>query len=310
MSNPKYFICPITKNVVDSVLKLNSPKFGITATRRQIEYSGGYVNNWTTRDFVKYVHDNSTNIILQRDHGGPLQGISEDDGMVSFEDDSNNFEIIHIDPWKIPGEAYDITKNVINHLYSLNPNLKFEIGTEESIFPMSSSDLAEFLNYLKSNLEPKIFDTIKYVVIQSGVGLNLSDMKNTGNFNRSKMISMIQVVKSFGKEVKEHNGDYLSNDDYTIRFVDGVDSINIGPEFAQIETLAYLEYMSEVQIDEFYEICLKSKKWERWITSPEDITNKKKLIQICGHYCFGSYELPDITEIVMERIISKLKTLP
>ena len=49
------------------------------ASRRQIgsEYiNNGYVNNWSTREFSKYVRsiDKKKNIILARDHGGPWQG--------------------------------------------------------------------------------------------------------------------------------------------------------------------------------------------------------------------------------------------
>ena len=73
---------------------------------------GGYVNNWTTEDFSKYVglNDTKSKIILSRDHGGPYQNNHEyekkltlKDAMKSakesFEVDIvNNFKIIHIDP--------------------------------------------------------------------------------------------------------------------------------------------------------------------------------------------------------------------
>ena len=97
----------------------------------------------------------------------------------------------------------------------------------------------------------EIFSNIEFVVIQSGVGLDLVNMKNSGKFNLQRLKSMVEICKRFDKKTKEHNGDYLTNEELEIRFNSGVDSLNIGPEIAQIQTLTYLEHMSEKQIDEF-----------------------------------------------------------
>jgi hypothetical protein len=60
--------------------------------------------------------------------------------------------------------------------------------------------------------------------------------------------------------------------------------------------------MTSEQIDEYYQICLDSKKWERWVGNDFDFDNKRKLIQVCGHYCFGQYDLPKIDDIVKKNI--------
>ena len=52
---PKYFICPMSKNIVDAVCELNSTDFGFAVTRRQVDYNGGYVNGWNTKSFYDYV---------------------------------------------------------------------------------------------------------------------------------------------------------------------------------------------------------------------------------------------------------------
>ena len=75
----KFFIGPMSKNVVDSIIefqKLSSKKVGIIPSRRQIDYLGGYSNNWTTDQISKYSDD----LIIMRDHGGPGQGAEDDDG--------------------------------------------------------------------------------------------------------------------------------------------------------------------------------------------------------------------------------------
>ena len=313
MKTPKYFICPMSKQIVDSVLELQSDRFGLLPTRRQIDVDGGYVNGWDTISFHKYVRSKS-DIVLERDHSGPNQGKIEDDGLQSYINDAKYFDIIHIDPWKVTGNDKSIgiaqTLDTMNYLYHINPNLKYEILTEEAIIRIEMDEFVDMLHTFELNLKPEIFSNIEFIVIQSGVGLDLVNMKNTGHFNLEKLKKMVKLCKEYSKKSKEHNGDYLSNDELKIRFDNGVDSLNIGPEIAQIQTLTYLEHMSETQIDEFYQICLDSKKWEKWVKSDFDINNKCKLIQVCGHYCYDLYELPNIDLVIKENIQNKLNSLP
>lgn len=313
MNNPKYYICPMSKNIVDSLIELNSNSIGLIATRRQIDFDGGYVNNWKTESFFNYVKS-KTNIILERDHAGPGQGKIDDDGLESLKEDSKFFDIVHLDPWKIHNQSWSDgakkTLEIIQVLYKINPNLRYEICTEEAIMFLSTSDILNILRYLKSNLSEEMFEKIEYVVIQSGVGLDLMKMKNIGNFSEARLKEMIDVVKSFGKKTKEHNGDYLNETELKIRFDCGLDSLNIGPEIAQIETMTYLENMSNDEIEKFYDVCLKSKKWERWVSKNFDLNDKLTLIKVCGHYCYNLFELPTIDELIKTNIKNKLKSLP
>ena len=313
MKTPKYFICPMSKQIVDSVIELQSDRFGLLPTRRQIDFDGGYVNGWDTTSFYKYVRSKS-DIVLERDHSGPNQGKSDDDGSVSYINDTKYFDIIHIDPWKIASNDKSVgiqhTLDTIHYLYNINPNLKYEILTEEAIIRIEDFELKHILEFLKCNLKNEVFGNIEFVVIQSGVGLDLVNMKNTGQFNLEKLKKMVKLCKEYSKKTKEHNGDYLTNEELEIRFSNGVDSLNIGPEIAQIQTLTYLKHMNETQINEFYKICFDSKKWEKWVKSDFDINNKHKLIQVCGHYCYDLYELPKIDSLIKEKIQTKLNSLP
>ena len=117
------------------------------------------------------------------------------------------------------------------------------------------------------------------------------------------------MVNLFILIAKEHNGDYLTKDDIQIRFDNGLDTLNIGPEIVQIETETYLENMSQLQIDEFYQICLDSEKWKKWVNNDFDVTNKEKLIMVCGHYNFDKLPIMNVQEEVKERIKNKLKEL-
>ena len=298
----------MSKNVVDAIIEFDGD-FGFIPSRRQVDYNGGYVNEWTTGEFATYVNGR---VIIQRDHGGIGQGYKYDDGIQSLMYDCRYFDKIHIDPWK---EYQDFDKGLQETIDCINfvhlqvgqqKKIKFEVGTEESIRRFEVDELEKLLRHLKRRLESEIFDNIEYVVVQSGVGLDLGKQNNSGIFEPDRLEKMIDVCRKFGKKSKEHNGDYLSNDEYKVRFDMGLDSINIAPEFGQLETMIYLNHMDSESISKWYELCLKSKRWEKWVDEyfiPQD--NKRELIEICGHYLFSDNGFkkikPDIdTEIVLE----------
>ena len=102
---------------------------------------------------------------------------------------------------------------------------------------------------------------------------------------------------------------FRSKQEIEIRFENGLDSLNIGPEIAQIETQVLLDYMTIKEIDDFYEICLKSEKWKKWVDSNFNIKDKEKLILVCGHYNFNHLDMHDIDDIVKDKIKEKLVKL-
>ena len=299
-----FFFAPITKNVVDTIIlfSLKHPEYEITfiPSRRQIEYNNtGYVNNWNTEDFTKYVKDKNNKIIIERDHSGPSQGLFEDDGFESLTNDAKYFDIIHIDPWK---KYYDIdegiasTVKMINHCYTINPNLLYEICTEEAIRPFTVEEIDYIVQQIKDQLDESIFLKIKYLVIQCGT--KLSEKKNTGNFDENKLKQMLNIAKKYNMIAKEHNGDWVSLSTIKKKYELGLTCINIAPEFGEIETSVILNRIKNTSNEEyqkFYEICLDSGKWKKWVTSDFDyINNKDDLILICGHYNFTNPEFLEI----------------
>tara|TARA_B100000287_G_scaffold320528_1_gene304445 strand:+ start:208 stop:1149 length:942 start_codon:yes stop_codon:yes gene_type:complete len=304
----KYWIGPMSKNVVDAVIEFDGD-FGFIPSRRQVDYNGGYVNNWTTGEFATYVNGR---VPIERDHGGIGQGYRYDDGMKSFMHDSKYFDILHIDPWKKYQKFDDglqETIDYINFIYLVldNKEIKFEVGTEESIRRFETFELEQLLFELEKGLHPEAFQNIEYAVVQSGVGLDLGKQNNTGTFNPNRLEEMVSICKRYGKKSKEHNGDYLTNKDYGDRFDLGLDSINIAPEFGQLETLCYLDEMGN-DIEEYYQICYNSKRWEKWVGGdfiPDD--NKKELIKICGHYVFSDKEFLDIKPNIDNKIKDVIK---
>lgn len=292
LKNSKLCFGPMSKNIVDVIIKISSEKkipFTFIPSRRQIEYNGGYVNNWTTKDFSEYVKSKSQYIAIQRDHGGPGQGLNDDDGFRSLEEDCKYFDSIHVDPWKkYPKyeEGLNWTIKIINYCYKKNSNLHFEVGTEESIRKFSVQEIESFLKDLSSELDEEVFRRINFCVIQSGT--SLKDGINTGKYSKQKLNSMIREVKKYNIATKEHNGDFMERDIMNSRFENGLDSINIAPELGIEETKIILSEIREEDINKFFQICYHSDKWKKWVSDdfrPEE--NKKKLIEICGHYVFS-----------------------
>ena len=320
----KYGIGAMSLNTVDSCIEFANQyncHLIFIPSRRQIDYSGGYVNGWSTETFSKYVRNKTTNILLKRDHGGPRQGLYDDDGLISLNHDSNYFDAIHIDPWKAVSsfkEGCEYTKKLIEYCYSINSKIIYEVGTEQSIFKYESSQLDDLLNYLKSKLASEKFDKIKFAVIQSGT--SLKETKNTGSYDKQRLLDMIFVCKKYNLISKEHNGDYLPMFLIKEKFDCGLNTINIAPEFGQIETRTYLnEIKNESLFELFFDICYESKKWEKWVDKSFDpFKNKEQLINICGHYVFSNVNfikkiknnlIIDIDVVIKENIKEKLKKL-
>jgi hypothetical protein len=299
----------MSKNIVDAVCEMDSNVFGFAVTRRQIDYDGGYVNGWNTKSFYEYVKSKNSKIIIERDHGGPLQGQIKDDGLTSYKEDLNYFDIIHLDPWKSTqsiSEGLTLTTSTLLELWQINPNVKYEVLTEAAIMQFDYKDYNAILSNIRF-FSGNAFNSIEYIVVQSGVHIDLVGRKNTNKFLAESVRNVVYVCKEYGKKVKEHNGDYLTKEEKDLRFDAGIDAINIGPELAQLETEIYLEHMTDLEKNKFYEVCVASNKWQRWATSEFDLNNREMVIRVCGHYNYDKLPLEkDISNIIKDTIKHKL----
>ena len=305
--NPKYFIGPMSKNIVDAIIEFcneTNNQIGLIPSRRQVEGDGGYVNNWTTEQFSKYT---KMEVVLKRDHAGPGQGYTDDNGYESLKEDCKFFNLIHIDPWKKYPKYEDGLKwtiDMIEFCYKENPNIQFEVGTEESIRKFNPIELDMFLNDLHVRLEENIFNQIKYLVIQSGTSLKANT--NTGEYDKNRLFDMVKVAKSWNLISKEHNGDYIPVELIKEKMNLGLDSINIAPEFGLIETQTYLD--NRIDLDKFWKICYDSKRWEKWVNSDFDpLSQKEELIKICGHYILSNPEFLKIKPRIDSQIKANIK---
>ena len=321
---------PMSKNFVDTCIEYTSKKnfpFLLIASRRQIdaeEFGGGYVNNWSTENFSKYVRKKSKKIILCRDHGGPYQGaytsnkeslIKEEmkNAKISFKADiDNNFEIIHLDPSLNLGK--NSFKKSIDRLFELydycwsyakktNKKIAFEIGTEEQNGSTNSPEELELtLELTKKFCQKNKIEMPTFVVVQSGT--LVKEMTNVGTFDLPFRIEnqlpaeisvpqMIKICDKYKVMMKAHNCDYLSNTALQYHPRLGIHAVNIAPEFGVIESKSFSQIMKNNNLtnlsDRFLDLSYKSNKWNKWMKR-NSLATKKEKSMISGHYIFSTEE--------------------
>lgn len=339
---------PMSINCVDASIEIATeydiPLF-LIASRRQIdssEFGGGYVNNWTTKEFAEYVinKDKKGNIIISRDHGGPWQNNKEinqnlslkkamDSAKASFlEDIKSGFEVLHIDP-SIDIHSETTVDDVLERIYELydfcyhqskklDKDILFEIGTEEQSGGTNSQEELDYILssmqvYCKKNNLP--FPT--FVVIQTGT--KVKEMKNVGSFDSPIRVAeqlpseiqvpkMIEICNKYGILMKEHNADYLSEESLYWHPRLGIHASNVAPEFGVTETKEFLKLLEENSLnliaEEFLELAFCSKKWEKWLLKPTFTSDREKAI-IAGHYIFSTEEFLELKEKANKELSKK-----
>jgi len=297
----------MSRNIIDSVIELRKKEslpIGLIISRRQVSYNEGYTT-LTTKALSNIISESKTNIILERDHAGPHQLADKDSDWYAFRDDIKYVDIIHIDPFKICNskkEAIFHTIYLIKYCLLLGFKGKFEVGTEASIFPYTETFLDELLSTLDKE---QLLSHIKYVVIQSGQ--KLVGIQNIGTFDKQQSKKMIQVVKNYSKQTKEHNCDYRPIQHIEQLFQLGLDSINLAPEVGGIETNLVLK-SSPQQIGAWYQMCINEGHWKRWFRDMP--FSKVDIIRATGHYFFENpiyREIKQESGIEDKEIKSKIK---
>jgi hypothetical protein len=297
---PRIFLGPMSKNIIDSIIRYANKHqihLGLIPSRRQSDHDYSYTG-FNTAQLHYYVSGGSDNILLQRDHGGPKQGIVFDEGHESLKVDSKYFNIIHIDPFKVSDtnmeKAALLTTKYMEYVLFHNPDMRFEVGTEEAIFKYQPSDLDYFLGKLHRKLG-KTFSQIDYAVVQSGTGLDLGNQTNTGVFDVERLKKFIEVCNFWGVRSKEHNGDFLTEEGIAQRFQAGLSGLNVAPELGIVETETILQFMNESQKEEAFNLALTIDNWRKWIPEGFNLQeNRDKIILISGHYLSNNSQYKEL----------------
>jgi hypothetical protein len=326
-------------NCVDAALELsnhyNSPLM-LIASRRQIDsaqFGGGYVNKWTTDAFADYVinNDKKGKVLLARDHGGPWQNPLEKTENMSLRramesakdsfraDIEAGFQLLHLDP-SVDIHDTPTPDDVLDRLFELyefcwaeaqrqGRDIAFEIGTEEQSGGMNSIEdityvLDSVLNFCKKNH----FPLPTFVVLQAGT--KVMETRNVGSFDSPfrvkgelpaeiQLPKLLELCNKYGLLMKEHNGDYLSNETLEWHPRLGIHACNVAPEFGVIETrelVALLENNGLSSLaEDFINLAYSSRKWEKWVVDRQRLSERECAI-IAGHYVFSTDECREIKD--------------
>ncbi len=321
---------PMSINCVDATIELaneHEVPLMLIASRRQIdseEFGGGYVNNWTTEDFARYVIDSDKKgkVLLARDHGGPWQNTKEvaeklslrramESAKLSYLADLEaGFQILHIDPsvdiHGIPDvdEVLDRVFELYEYCWSqaqrLGQEVIFEIGTEEQSGTTNTQDELDYtLNAIVRFCKKNNIVQPSFVVIQTGT--RVMETRNVGSFDTPVRVAnelpaeiqvpqMIEICNRYGIMMKEHNTDYLSDEALQWHPRLGIHAANVAPEFGVAETMALLSVLEEnnlvKQADQFLQISYDSNKWNKWMLKDTTASDRDRSI-IAGHYVFS-----------------------
>ena len=298
MLNSKLAIGPMSSEVIEAVFRYSHyhrVELMLIASKNQIDHEGGYVNNWTTKEFMGFIKQMrlkypNSNVKICRDHCGP--GFNgnfnlEDTYKTIKADIENGFDLIHIDFCHFKGskeEMLNESKRAIEYCLKLNPNIRLEIGTDENegvnFNLVNINELENEIDFFRSFCNPEFY------VVQTGS--LIKEINQVGNFNKPFVENISKVLKSMGLKLKEHNADYLSKEDIELR-KGVVDAMNIAPQLGVIQTEIVLTkcLMYGIPFDEFLEEVYNGGKWKKWMYN-NNKENKFLCCIIAGHYHFSS----------------------
>lgn len=301
--NSKIGIGPMSPQIIEAVFRLSEKRgeeLMLISSKNQIDWDGGYVNNWTTKEygnFVKLMKAKypKSKVYICRDHCGPgFKNDNIEDVYKTIETDiENGFDLIHIDYCHFKGskpEQLEAAKEAIELIQKLSKNVLIEVGTDEN-----KGDFLDDVNSIEE--EMKYFTEkfpIHFFVCQTGT-LTM-EVNQRGSFNENFIKKLRPVADKYNLRLKEHNADYLDSSEIRKRKA-LIDAVNIAPQFGVIQTSLTLNrcLMYGISADKFLEKAYESKRWEKWLDKNTS-ANKYLCSVIAGHYVFASDEYKDIYE--------------
>jgi hypothetical protein len=235
-----------------------------------------------------------------RDHCGPyfldsekglsLKAAVEATKKTIAYDIEQGYNLIHIDTSRVD-DTYGIAEELFKFCIDLNPDIRFEFGTEENVGVAAGA-----IKYKNDVAFAKNMPNIEFVVAQTG-SLCHEDHQ-AGGFEIDTVRDLVRVANDNGVKLKEHNADYLSADQIRLRRAAGVHAMNIAPQLGVVQTKLLKELClsraGEDLWNNFSKVVLASGRWSKWTDSEEDA---QKVI-VAGHYCFNTPEYRDILSAI------------
>lgn len=297
----KLGIGPMSEQIIEAVFRCSEEQkepLMLIASKNQIDWDGGYVNRWTTKQYANYVQKmkkkySGAKVYLCRDHCGP--GFKNNDLKDVYKtinaDIKSGFDLIHIDFCHYKGSKKGILKEsqkAIEYIHKKNPDILIEIGTDEN--------KGDFLNNLSAiEDEMKFFNNVApicFFVVQTGS--LIKEFNQVGSFNKNFIKKVRIIADKYNFKLKEHNADYLNKKEINERR-NLVDALNIAPQYGVIQTNLTIQKCLQygIDFDDFLEDSYKSRKWEKWLYK-NTADNKFLCAVVAGHYNFSSHAYKSI----------------
>lgn len=300
----KLAIGPMSKEIVDAAFQY-AGEYGepimLIASKNQIDYDGGYVNGWTTREWAEYCaklwhHNKHADVFLCRDHCGPgfCQRAGNKFSFTLSDDLAAGLDLVHIDLCHMDcsvDKKIAKTCRLMEFCLKLNPSIRFEIGTDEQ-GKGTSYDLSELEQFI---LKVKRVATPEFWVIQTGS--LVMEIHQIGTFDKQGSTQAAELLHKHGIKLKEHNADYLSGEAIRER-VGIVDAMNIAPQLGVVQSQTVLNTACQFGIDTraWQQKVWDSGAWKKWDLG--NITSRMYATQVAGHYHFNSVEYLEITRSI------------
>lgn len=228
----------------------------IVASRRQVDVQRGYtgLNQHELVHLVRGLSDGQTEVV--RDHGGPLQGQIEDDGIASLRADVYaGFNSLHLDVCKIPhGVQFEELLPLVNEFA---PQVPIELGGEHEEHRWNESLVAEIID--ATGYKPR------YGVV--GAGTKAWNDRQYGSPILPEIIHhLIEPWQRSGIKTKMHNADWIGN---RSAYADIIDAYNLAPEIAQVEVNELLTVLPMKNAVRLLEYAYDSEMWRHWFNGSE-----------------------------------------
>lgn len=320
---------PMSRNVLDSIIRLayrRGHPMMVIASRSQVECAelgGGYVENWTTESFTRYVRqrDPSGLIHICRDHGGPWQHPDEiyareseamARSLTSLRADIRaGMRLLHLDTSRQGDGAHASFDDALGRLVELYAKcfayanllrrpISFEVGLERQGSGVASPD--EFrlqLERILYALRAAALPLPTFVVAQTGT--RVLGTQNAGDITRDPVAvgaavnELADICRSSNVALKAHNVDYLSEPVRSTLLAAGTDAINIAPELGVTETRAVIDLLRrhglDSELEEFLKLSHDSEAWRKWFEG--DASYLEKAV-VSGHYVFATERFKEI----------------
>jgi fructose/tagatose bisphosphate aldolase len=289
---------PMSQEVITAICNYAQEKqqpLMLISSRNQIDADSGYV--MTTPEYRQLLETLPTEYIWTcRDHCGPYfldiekdlpldQAIAATKKTIAY-DIEQGYDLIHIDTSRVD-DTYGVAEDLFKFALSLNPNIRFEFGTEENV-----GVAAGITTYRHDVAFAKDMTNIEFVVAQTG-SLCQEDHQH-GEFDYAAAVELVGIANVAGVKLKEHNADYLTPAEVQLRKSAGVHALNIAPQLGVVQTKLLRAIAAEHAPTEwkaFARVVLASGRWTKWT----DLNSELQKINVAGHYCFASPEYQTLT---------------